>query len=52
MERLKRAERNLTAKEQELREREMKLKERERSLEQQFKVVVSPLSYFTSEKKF
>lgn len=52
LERLKRAERNLTAKEQELREREMKLKERERSLEQQFKVVVSPLSYFTSEKKF
>ncbi|XP_071158428.1 mitogen-activated protein kinase kinase kinase 20-like [Mytilus edulis] len=39
LERLKRAERNLTAKEQELREREMKLKERERSLEQQFKVV-------------
>ena len=41
LERLKRAERNLTAKEQQLREREMKISEREKSLEQQFKVVVS-----------
>ena len=41
LERLKRAERNLTEKEQQLREREMKISEREKSLEQQFKVVVS-----------
>ncbi|XP_033762114.1 mitogen-activated protein kinase kinase kinase 20-like [Pecten maximus] len=39
IERLKKAERNITIKEQELRERENKLKEREKSLEQQFKVV-------------
>ena len=41
LERLKRVESNLTAKEKELLERESKLKEREISLEQQFKVVVS-----------
>ncbi|KAK3108475.1 hypothetical protein FSP39_008788 [Pinctada imbricata] len=39
LERLKKVESNLTAKEKELVERESKLKEREKSLEQQFKVV-------------
>ncbi|OWF42352.1 mitogen-activated protein kinase kinase kinase 20-like [Mizuhopecten yessoensis] len=39
IDRLKKAERNITIKEQELRQRENKLKEREKSLEQQFKVV-------------
>ncbi|XP_060079774.1 mitogen-activated protein kinase kinase kinase 20-like [Ylistrum balloti] len=39
IDRLKKAERNITLKEQELRERENKIKEREKSLEQQFKVV-------------
>ncbi|KAJ8313666.1 hypothetical protein KUTeg_008227 [Tegillarca granosa] len=39
LERLKRAERDISVKEKELMEREMKLKEREKSLEQQFKVV-------------
>lgn len=40
LERLKRAESNLTAKERELMEREIKLIEREKTLEQQFKTVV------------
>ncbi|XP_062588420.1 mitogen-activated protein kinase kinase kinase 20-like [Saccostrea cucullata] len=39
IERLKRAESNLTAKERELMEREIKLLEREKTLEQQFKAV-------------
>ncbi|KAL5007152.1 hypothetical protein ScPMuIL_015958 [Solemya velum] len=39
LERLKRAEKNLSVKERELRERETKLKEREQNLEEQFKVV-------------
>ena len=40
LERLKKAERNLSTKEQRLRERETKVKERERKLEQQFCVAV------------
>ena len=40
LERLKKAERNLSTKEQKLRERELKVKERERKLEQQFHVAV------------
>lgn len=40
LERLKRAESNLTVKERELMEREIKLIEREKTLEQQFKTVV------------
>ena len=40
LDRLKKAERNLSTKEQRLREREMKVKERERKLEQQFCVAV------------
>lgn len=40
LDRLKRAEIDISLKEQELKEREMKLKEREKNLEQQFKVVV------------
>ncbi|PVD30476.1 hypothetical protein C0Q70_09742 [Pomacea canaliculata] len=39
LDRLKRAEIDISLKEQELKEREMKLKEREKNLEQQFKVV-------------
>ncbi|XP_005113408.1 mitogen-activated protein kinase kinase kinase 20, partial [Aplysia californica] len=39
LERLKRAERDISHREQELKERELKLKERERSLGQQFNVV-------------
>ena len=44
LERLKRAERDLLAKEQQLRERELALKQRERDLNKQFKVVVRYLS--------
>ncbi|XP_064613918.1 mitogen-activated protein kinase kinase kinase 20-like [Liolophura sinensis] len=39
LDRLKKAERDLSAKERELREREVKLQQREENLEQQFKVV-------------
>ena len=41
LDRLKKAERELSEKEKSLREREMKVKLREQNLEQQFNVVVS-----------